>query len=134
MKKINILILLIILLLTPAIHKVSDKFPPEWFHSKFDNSLINKIPYGILISYLTITILEFLGPLFFILALAYGEFKENVETKFTNWGFQISLILFTILTFGSFLIQDYENGFLDFMYFVAIALLQKLFWPSKLEI
>jgi hypothetical protein len=131
MKKINILLILIIIIGVPAIHKLTGDFVPNWFYNKFSNSLINKIPNGINISYIVIIILEILAPLFFIFGILRREYLLACSGKFVSLGFKTSYILFTILTLGSFLVEDYSNGFNDFIYFVGITFLESTFFKEN---
>lgn len=125
-----ILILLIIILLIPGIHKLTDQFPPEWFIGKFQDSIIGKVPGGLAISFTIIVFLEVLAPLFLIASIVQSLLKKDSE-KFRTYGFTIYYVLFIILTFGSFLVQDYDNGFKDFLYFVGIAVLDRLYFSKE---
>ena len=110
--------MLILLLITPAMHKLSSAFPPQWFIEKFSGTFINKIPQGIVLSYSLITFLEVLGPI----VLLAGMIKKEI----LPYGFLVYYALFTILTFGNFLVEDYSNGFNDFMFLVGILLIEHL--------
>ncbi len=131
MKKILILIILIVIIGVPAIHKLSGDFIPSWFYNKFSGSLINKIPFGINISYFIIIILEILAPLLFIIGILSREYLKTSSLKFISLGFKTSYLLFTILTFGSFLVEDYSNGFNDFIYFVGICFLESTLFTKN---
>lgn len=122
-----ILLLLILVLLVPALHKLSGEFPPEWFEAKFQNTFIGKVPSGLILSYGFIVALEIIGPLLLTISLIQRFLKKDSE-KLRALGFTVYYILFIILTFGSFLVQDYDNGFQDFMYFIGIALLEGIFF------
>jgi hypothetical protein len=98
-------------------HKLNGKFPPQWFQEKFQDTFLNAIPYGLNLSFLIIVILEIAIPVSFVIALVSQEFRADSKQRFSALGFRLSLVLFLVLFFGSFLVQDYENGFLDFMYF-----------------
>jgi hypothetical protein len=126
-EKIAILILMTVLSLTTAIHKFTGDLPPEWFIKQFNNSLIGSIPFGITSSYFIIATLELAIAVFFLLSIIKKEFTSNVSLKFSEIGFNLSLILFLILFFGSFLIENYDNGFMDFGYFVFTILLKNQF-------
>ncbi len=125
-KKQLALILLIVLLIVPAIHKLTDQIPPDWFTGKFKDSLIGDLPGGIHFSYYLIILLELLGPAFFIVGLSQKLLKQDSQ-RFISLGFLLCYILFLILTFGSFLVQDYDNGFKDFIYFVGIVVLERFY-------
>ena len=45
------------------------------------------------------------------------EFILQRSKSFLFWGFDLAMLLFLVLFFGSFLAGDYSNGALDFMYF-----------------
>jgi predicted tellurium resistance membrane protein TerC len=74
-----------------------------------------------------IVLLELAIASLFVLALLKGEFKESQTPKFSKWGFHVSLLLFLILFFGSFLAQSYDNGFMDFGYFAFTIYLMSFF-------
>mgnify|MGYP000851892493 CR=1 FL=1 len=128
-KKLSLLLLILILLI-PAIHKVSNQIPPNWFIEKFSGSIIAMVPGGISICYLSIIILEFAGPAIFIIGLIQmirkAEFKRII-----SMGFIVCYLLFLILTFGSFLVQDYDNGFKDFIYFVGVMLIERYHFSDE---
>lgn len=117
------LLLLVLILLVPAIHKVLGQMPPDWFIQKFNDSLIGKIPGCISTSYYLIIFLELIGPVLFLIGLIQMNRKKN-HRQLLSFGFITCYILFLTLTFGSFLVQDYDNGFKDFMYFIGIMLLE----------
>jgi len=130
-KKQLALLLLITILLVPAIHKLTSPIPPEWFKAKFENSLLGNIPKAITISYCIIILLELAGPLFLLISLVQISLNNAYE-QWLRYGFTVYCILFIVLTFGSFLVQDYDNGFKDFMYFTAVLLIDNfLFDRSK---
>lgn len=122
--KVNIrfywLLILALLALIPAIHKLSHTIPAEWFVNLFKNSPINSVSGGIALSYWVIIILELSSGILFTLSLLFKEFKPGKTLKFGSYAFHLTLILFIILFFGSFLIENYENGFKDFIYFAVI--------------
>jgi hypothetical protein len=126
------LLLLIIILLVPGIHKIADKMPPNWFIEKFNDSIIGIVPGGLWFSYHLIVFLEFVGPSLFIIALFQMVRKED-DQRFLSYGFICCYILFIILTFGSFLVQDYDNGFKDFLYFIGIMLVEHFHFPNKIK-
>jgi hypothetical protein len=124
-ERICISLLYFLLGLVAAIHKLQGPFIPEWFHSKFEHSFLNTIPGGLYFSYGIIILLELLIPLFFLIAIIRREFHPTKPLTFTILGFRTSLLLFLILFFGSFLVQDYENGFIDFVYFAVTIFLMR---------
>jgi len=124
------LLLLVLVLLVPAIHKVLGQMPPDWFIQKFNDSLIGKIPGGISISYYFIILLELIGPILFLSGLIQMNRKKNYR-QLLSFGFITCYILFLTLTFGSFLVQDYDNGFKDFMYFIGIILLEHFLFAHE---
>ena len=119
-----ITLLLILVSGIPAIHKLSGAFPPEWFQAKFGASFLGALPAGITISYVLIVALEVLVPLLLIGGIAKGELKHPEIGKLTGMGFYALLVLFIVLFFGSFLVEDYSNGFFDFTYFVGVYILR----------
>lgn len=124
-KKIIALLLLIIVLFLPAISKLSSDIPPEWFLKKFDDTILNAIPSGLTISFLIILALEIIAPVLMIVAIIKILTKRNYK-KILSSGFLCYYTLFLILTFGSFLVKDYDNGFKDFTYFIGILLIENL--------
>jgi hypothetical protein len=126
-ERVLILLLYSFLAGLAGIHKLMGDFPPSWFNEKFKNSLIGLIPGGITLSFLIIVVLEIAIALVFAFALVKGEFKSDSPKTFSLWGFRLSLILFLILFFGSFLIQNYENGFQDFTYFVLTLFAMRVY-------
>ena len=129
----RILILTIYLCLSAitGLQKVTGNLPPEWFVKKFEHTLINLFPGSLSLSYLIIVILELLAAFFFLMALVKREFKSESSVRFTDLGFHTCLLLFTVLFFGSFLAQDYENGFMDLGYFVMTMYLQRNYRIDK---
>jgi hypothetical protein len=53
------------------------------------------------------------------------EFTSKRDKSFLFWGFDLAMLLFLILFFGSFLASDYNNGAVDFMYFGITYLLKR---------
>ena len=109
-----------------AYHKLNGNIPPQWFFEKFQNTFLHTIPYGLNLSFLIIILLEIAIPIVFLVALVSQEFRTDSKQRFSTLGFRLSLVLFLVLFFGSFLVQDYENGFLDFMYFAVTIYLMRL--------
>jgi hypothetical protein len=130
-ERVLILLLYSILAGLAGVHKLMGDFPPSWFNEKFKSSLIGLIPGGIALSFLIIVVLEIAIALVFTFALIKGEFKDDVNKSFSLWGFRLSLILFLILFFGSFLIQNYENGFQDFTYFALTLFTMRLYMGAN---
>jgi len=114
-----------------GIQKIMGEFPPKWYIDKYSATLINWVPGGVMISFLIIVLLELAIASLFVLALLKGEFKESQTPKFSIWGFQVSLLLFLVLFFGSFLAQSYDNGFMDFGYFAFTIYLMSFFEKAK---
>ena len=104
---------------TTAYQKIIEFTIPEWFVHKFEQSFIGLIPFGIPFSFIVITILESTIAIAMIYSMLNKEFKVGSEKLVFNFGLDLSLILFIILFFGSFLVGDYNNGALDFMYFIG---------------
>ena len=129
MMKTRALILLIYAFLggITGLQKILGEFPPKWYIDKYSATLISWLPGGIVISFMIIVLLELAIASLFVLALLKGEFKESQTPKFSKWGFHVSLLLFLILFFGSFLAQSYDNGFMDFGYFAFTIYLMSFF-------
>jgi hypothetical protein len=128
-RKIISLLLLVVILIIPAIHKISDQIPANWFMNKFNDSLIGKVPGGVSFSYFFIILLEFAGPLLFSIGL-FQMVRKKKSKLFIAFGFLNCYILFLTLTFGSFLVMDYDNGFKDFIYFIGIMLLEARYFSK----
>jgi hypothetical protein len=129
--KINNSLLVILLYLsiagTTAYQKISGFGVPEWFQNKFSESIIGLIPFGIPTCFLIITILEASISVLMILAIINKEYQSESVKKYLELGLDLSLLLFTILVFGSFLVQNYDNGALDFLYFIGTVYLKNKF-------
>jgi hypothetical protein len=110
-----------------AFQKISGLAIPEWFIHKFENSFINLIPFGITISFIVITLLETSIAICMVFSLIKREYKLDSERVNLNFGLDLALVLFLVLFFGSFLVGDYENGALDFLYFVGTLAIRKKF-------
>ena len=106
-------------------HKLIGTIPPKWFLEKFQNTFLITIPTGLNLSFIIIVLLEIAIPVSFLVALVSQEFRSDSKQRFSTLGFRLSLVLFLVLFFGSFLVQDYENGFLDFMYFAVTIYLMR---------
>jgi len=129
--KINNMLLIQLLFLSlagiTAFQKISGLAIPEWFIHKFENSFINLIPFGITISFIVITLLETSIAICMIFSLIKREYKLDSERVNLNFGLDLALVLFLVLFFGSFLVGDYENGALDFLYFLGTLAIRKKF-------
>lgn len=132
-KKQIILLLLVLILLVPAIHKLMGAIPADWFVTKFEHSLIGMLPGGISLAYILIILLEIVGPIL-ILGAMLQILRKQAYQKILSTGFLIYYILFLVLTFGSFLVQDYDNGFKDFIYFVGVLLIERLYFSKGLNV
>lgn len=131
MERILILLLYISLAGIAGIHKLLGDFPPAWFFEKFKDSFLNWMQGGIWLSFVLIVILEIAIAVLFSIALIKGEFRSQAKQTFSYFGFITSLTLFVILFFGSFLVQDYDNGFNDFVYFGVTVFLMNYFMNAK---
>jgi hypothetical protein len=127
MERILILLLYISLAGIAGIHKLIGDFPPAWFYGKFKETFLNALPSGIWLSFVLIVVLEIAIAVLFSIALIKGEFKSQAKQTFSYFGFIALLVLFVILFFGSFLVQDYDNGFNDFVYFGVTVFLMKYY-------
>jgi hypothetical protein len=129
--KINHMLLIQLLFLSlagiTAFQKISGLAIPEWFIHKFENSFINLIPFGITISFIVITLLETSIAICMVFSLIKREYKLDSERVNLNFGLDLALVLFLVLFFGSFLVGDYENGALDFLYFLGTLAIRKKF-------
>jgi hypothetical protein len=123
-RKSIILLLLILLLFIPALHKITADMPPDWFIRKFENSWIAVLPSGLTMAFYCIVILEIVGPLILFIGLLRMLLKKEADA-IVGAGLLVYYILFLILTFGSFMVQDYDNGFKDFMYFIGVLILER---------
>jgi hypothetical protein len=110
---------------TTAYQKISDFTLPEWFAHKFETSFIGLIPFGIPFSFIVIAVLESTIAIAMIYSMLNKEYKVESEKLAYNFGLDLSLILFIILFFGSFLVGDYNNGALDFMYFIGTLIIRQ---------
>lgn len=129
--KINHTVLVQLLFLSlaglTAYQKISGLSIPEWFSDKFQDSIIGIIPFGIPLSFILITILETTIAICMIVSLLKKEHQVDANKVSLNLGLDLSLVLFVILFFGSFLVGDYDNGALDFLYFIGtLAIRNKL--------
>jgi len=136
--KINHTLLIQLLFLSlagiTAFQKISGLTIPEWFIHKFENSFINLIPFGITFSFIVITLLETSIAICMIFSLIKKEYKADSEKSSFNFGLDLSLVLFLILFFGSFLVGDYDNGALDFLYFIGtLAIRNKLIIKTEIN-
>ena len=129
-RTILILLLLIVLLLLPALHKIATEMPADWFINKFEKSWIGIFPFGVSLAFYSIVFLDIVGPLFMSIALVKILLQKKAEF-YIRTGFLIYYCLFLILTFGSFMVQDYDNGFKDFMYFVGLLVIEQQLFPNK---
>jgi hypothetical protein len=109
---------------TTAYQKIVDLTIPEWFIHKFETSFIGLIPFGISFSFIAITILESSIAIAMIYSVLKKEFQIESEKIVYNFGLDLSLILFIILFSGSFLVGDYNNGALDFIYFIGTLIIR----------
>lgn len=110
-----------------AFQKISGLAVPDWFIHKFEDSVIGLIPFGITFSFILITLLETTIAVCMIVSIFKREYKTESNKLSLNLGLDLALVLFLILFFGSFLVGDYENGALDFLYFIGtLAIRNKL--------
>lgn len=131
MTRFLLLLTFMFLTIIPGIHKLLGDIPPAWFSQLFQDSLIGKIPTGVQSSFYLIVFLELVAGTLFFVALVKKEFCSGSNLKFSNYGLWITQGLFLILFFGSFLIENYDNGFNDFVYLIALVLVQHLFFTVE---
>jgi len=125
------LLLLICVMGIPGIHKLCGDFPPAWFVGKFGPSLIGQVPAGIFAGYLVITVLELGAAALFVAGLVLSFGKHGIAPKAVHAGFDTTLAVFVVLVFGSFLVEDYNNGFMDCLYFVGVVVLKRAYFGEK---
>jgi hypothetical protein len=105
----------------PAVHKLLGDFPPEWFQRSFEPSVFGKIPNGVAVAFACVLLIELLTALLFA-RLLLGDLRGKPATvRGVNAAFGSALLMFLILFFGSFLIENYDNGFKDFVYFAVVV-------------
>lgn len=125
--KINLTFLIQLLYLNlagiTAYQKIKGLSVPNWFIKKFEPTFLNAIPYGISVSYIVITFLESAIALLIIISILKKEYQHQQAKIFLTDALQLSLVLFIILFFGSFIAEDYGNGALDFLYFIGTVVL-----------
>lgn len=129
-KQIITLLLLIFVSTIPAIHKINSAIPPEWFLNKFEGSMLDVIPYGLEISFFIILLIELVAPIILIFSL-FKLITNNDYSRALSIGFLLYYTLFLILTFGSFLVEDYSNAFKDFIYFVGLVIIENFMFDNK---
>jgi hypothetical protein len=103
----------------PAVHKLLGDFPPEWFQRSFEPSLFGKIPNGVVVAFACVLLIEVLTALLFARLLVGELFRKPAGQGWVQAAFGSALLMFLVLFFGSFLIENYDNGFKDFVYFAA---------------
>jgi hypothetical protein len=101
-----------------AIQKILPLEIPLWFNEKFKKTL-GLIPLGIELSFFIITFIESLIAVLILISIIKMEFQFKKSKPILKMALELSMALFLILFFGSFLVMDYENGALDFIYFVG---------------
>jgi hypothetical protein len=109
-----------------ALQKIIPLEIPNWFISKFEKT-IGIIPFGIEISFIIITLLEGTIASLCLISIIKKEYLSIANKSFLKLALEISMILFIILFFGSFLTMSYDNGALDFIYFIGTIYLYDLF-------
>jgi hypothetical protein len=108
-----------------AYQKISGAAVPEWFIKKFEPSIFGMIPFGVAAAFWIIALLEAAIAIVFLVSIFKMEFRAALPKTWLSFGFDLSMLLFLILFFGSFLVGDYSNGAFDFMYFAATFFLKK---------
>lgn len=128
--KFYCLLILTFLTVIPGIHKLINPIPAEWFVNLFKESPITAIPGGLFLSYWLIIVIEIACGILFAVSLVLMGFKPTKTLKFAKLAFHLTIILFIILFFGSFLIQNYENGFKDFLYFLGVIFIYERYFKE----
>lgn len=118
-------LILAIVLFIPGIHKLLGEIPPTWFKSKFENSLLDLFSYGLHSSYAMIMIIEICGGVLLVSSSARC-FLNKPSNYLASWGIFSAHLLFVLLTFGNFLVEDYNGAFQDFMYFVGVVVINRI--------
>ena len=131
--KFYCLLILTFLTVIPSIHKLINPIPAEWFVNLFKESPIAAIPGGLFLSYWIIILIEAASGILFAMSLVSMEFKPTKTLKFGKLAFHLTFVLFIILFFGSFLIQNYENGFMDFLYFLGVLFIYERYFKEEEE-
>jgi hypothetical protein len=117
----------------PAVHKVLGDFPPEWFQRSFEPSVFGKIPNGVALAFSCVLFIELLTAVLFLRLLVGEVLGKSTSGRSIHAAFGSALVMFFILFFGSFLIENYDNGFKDFLYFAVVVYLYRLVSPASLE-
>jgi hypothetical protein len=107
----------------PAVHKLLGDFPPEWFQRSFEPSVFGKIPNGVALAFGCVLFIELLTAALFARLLLGELFRKPAGQGWIHAAFDSALVMFFILFFGSFLIENYDNGFKDFVYFAVVVYL-----------
>jgi len=115
-----------------ALQKIIPLEIPNWFISKFSKT-IGLIPFGIELSFIIITLLEATIALLMLTSIIKKEYLSKKDKTLLNLSLELSLVLFLVLFFGSFLTMDYENGALDFIYFIGTLYLYQLIYDKHKE-
>jgi hypothetical protein len=114
-----------------AAQKISGASIPNWFSSKFEATIIGKIPYLTEISFILITTIELLVAVLMLISFFKFEFKDEKTKRYTNLSLDLSLLLFLLLFTGSFIAEDYQNGALDFLYFTGTLYIKNKILSSQ---
>lgn len=126
-----ILLILFFLVALPGIHKLIGPIPPPWFITKFQLSFLTQLPGGLKSIYLILMLLELFTALSLFILLVLSWTSLNKLNTLFNIAFIGLQILFVILFFGSFLVEDYDNGFMDLMYFTGVLILKRIYITNK---
>jgi hypothetical protein len=115
----------------PAVQKLLGDFPPEWFQRSFEPSVFGKIPNGVVLAFACVLLIELLTALLFARLLVGELFRKPAGEGWVKVAFGSALLMFLILFFGSFLIENYDNGFKDFVYFAVVVYFYRLVTQSQ---
>jgi hypothetical protein len=81
---------------------------------------------------MAIMMLELCTAFCLLLVLIMDWVNLKGSTILFNLAFIALQSLFVSLFFGSFLVEDYDNGFMDLLYFTGILILKKIYLNKQI--